>query len=337
MTAAVLAGLGGWLPPRRVTNNDLSSYLDTSDEWIRERTGIGARHLVDPGMSTGDLATEAGDRALRAAKVSDVDAVVVATTTPDRLCPATAPEVAYRLGLGGVAAFDVSAVCSGFMYGLATAAGLIAGGTARQVLLIGAETYSSIIDPKDRASAVIFGDGAAGVVLRAGSPDEPGAIGPCDLGSDGGNSDLIEIPAGGARQRSSGEPALPEDHFFKMRGREVYRHAVERMTASAHNALKQAGWSTSDVQRFVPHQANARISAAVAERLEIDPGRVVANIEHVGNTAAASIPLLLAEATADGRLEPGHRVLLAAFGGGLTWAATTMVWPEVPVIADVAA
>jgi 3-oxoacyl-[acyl-carrier-protein] synthase-3 len=337
MIAAVLAGIGSWLPPRRVTNDDLSSYLDTSDEWIRERTGIGVRHLVEPGISTGDLATAAGERALRAAGAHRVDAVVVATTTPDRLCPATAPEVAYRLGLGGVAAYDVSAVCTGFVYGLATAAGLIAGGTATRVLLIGAETYSAIIDPKDRASAVIFGDGAAAVVLRAGAPDEPGAIGPCDLGSDGGNSDLIEIPAGGARQRTSGEPALPEDHFFKMRGREVYRHAVERMTGSALTALERAGWSTSDVQRFVPHQANARISAAVAERLEIDTGRVVANIEHVGNTAAASIPLLLAEAAADGRLEPGHRVLLAAFGGGLTWAATTLVWPDVIAIPAVAA
>jgi 3-oxoacyl-[acyl-carrier-protein] synthase-3 len=332
MTAAVLAGLGGWLPPRRVTNDELASYLDTSDEWIRERTGIGARHLVDPGASTGDMAAEAGARAMRAAGVHEVDAVVLATTTPDRLCPATAPEVAFRLGLTGVAAYDVAAVCTGFMYGLATAAGLIAGGNAGRVLLIGAETYSAIIDPKDRASAVIFGDGAAGVVLRAGSADEPGAIGPCDLGSDGGNSDLIEIPAGGARQRSSGEPALPEDSFFKMRGREVYRHAIERMSGSARAALDRAGWSTSDVQRFVPHQANARISAAVAERLEIDPRLVVGNIEHVGNTAAASIPLLLAEATADGRLRPGHRVLLAAFGGGLTWAATTLVWPDVPAI-----
>jgi 3-oxoacyl-[acyl-carrier-protein] synthase-3 len=172
------------------------------------------------------------------------------------------------------------------------------------------------------------------VVLRAGEPDEPGAIGPCDLGSDGSLSDLIEIPAGGARQRLSGRVAQPEEHYFTMRGREVYRHAVERMTNTARTALGRVGWSTVDVDRFVPHQANARISAAVAERLGLKPAQVLANIERVGNTAAASIPLLLAEANLDGRLRPGHRVLLAAFGGGLTWAATTLVWPEVNAFSE---
>jgi 3-oxoacyl-[acyl-carrier-protein] synthase III len=333
-TAAVVAGLGGCLPTRRVTNDDLSAYLDTSDEWIRTRTGIGARHLVEPGVSTGDLAVQAGSRALAAAGGAPVDAVVVATTTPDRMCPATAPEVAYRLGLAGVAAYDVAAVCTGFIYGLASAVGMIAAGNARRVLLIGAETYSSIIDPKDRTTAVIFADGAAGVVLRAGEPDEPGAVGPCDLGSDGGHSDLIEIPAGGSRQRSTLEPALPEDYFFRMRGKDVYRHAVDRMANTSLSALGRAGWRTADVDRFVPHQANNRISVAVAERLGIGADRVLANIEQVGNTAAASIPLLLAQANCDGRLRPGHRVLLAAFGGGLTWAATTLIWPSVAALTD---
>ncbi len=378
MTAAVLAGLGGCLPPRVVTNGELAAYLDTTDEWIRGRTGIAARRWVEPGTSTGDLAVAAGARALRAAGVAGVagaavaggpggvpgggsdgvagvagvaggvaglaglaggvaggvDAVVVATTTPDRLCPATAPEVAFRLGLAGVAAYDVAAACTGFLYGLASAVGMIAAGSARRVLLIGAETYSTIIDPKDRSTAVIFGDGAAAVVLRAGDPGEPGAIGPCDLGSDGGGSDLIEIPAGGSRQRSAGSRTQPEDHFFQMRGKQVYRHAVHRMAGSAQVALTRAGWGTAEVDRFVPHQANGRISVAVAERLGIGPDRVLANIEQVGNTAAASIPLLLAQAAADGRLLPGHRVLLAAFGGGLTWAATTLVWPEVAALTD---
>jgi 3-oxoacyl-[acyl-carrier-protein] synthase-3 len=318
--AAVLAGLGGWLPSRRVTNSELAAYLDTSDDWIRGRTGIGARHWVVPGTSTGDLAVLAGGRALRAAGTNRVDAVVVATTTPDRLCPATAPEVAYRLGLAGVAAYDVAAVCTGFLYGLACAVGMIAAGNAQRVLLIGAETYSSIVDPTDRTTAVIFADGAAAVVLRAGEPDEPGAIGPCDLGSDGGNSDLIQIPAGGSRQRSAGLRTRREDHYFQMRGRQVYRHAVDRMSESALTALDRAGWVTADVDRFVPHQANGRISDAVADRLGIGPDRVLANIEHVGNTAAASIPLLLAGA--------------AAGGGGLTWAATTLVWPRVTALAD---
>ena len=336
MSAAVLVGLGGCLPGRRITNDDLSAYLDTSDEWIRGRTGIGARHWVEQGTSTSDLAVKAGARALQAAGGCPVDAVVVATTTPDRLCPATAPEVAYRLGLSGVAAYDVAAVCTGFIYGLASAVGMIAAGNARRVLMIGAETYSTIIDPKDRTTAVIFADGAAAVVLRAGEPDEPGAIGPCDLGSDGGNSDLIEIPAGGSRQRSAQTTTLPEDFYFRMRGKDVYRHAVDRMAGSALSALGRAGWRTADVDRFVPHQANNRISVAVAERLGIGGERVVANIERVGNTAAASIPLLLAEANNDGRLQSGQRVLLAAFGGGLTWAATTLTWPSVAALTDAA-
>jgi 3-oxoacyl-[acyl-carrier-protein] synthase III len=333
ITAAVLAGIGAWLPARVVTNHDLAAYLDTSDEWIRSRTGIRSRRWVDQGTSTADLAVEAGWRAMRAARMERVDAVVVATTTPDRLCPATAPEVASRLGLTGVAAFDISAVCTGFLYGLATATGLIAAGNARRVLLIGAETFSTIIDPKDRATAVIFADGAGAVVLRAGRPSEPGAIGPCDLGSDGGQSDLIEIPAGGARQRSTGTTAPPEDHYFRMQGRDVFRHAVERMASSALAALDRAGWTTADVDRFVPHQANARISAAVADRLGVDPERVVSNVELVGNTSAASIPVLLAEGAIDGRLVAGQRVLLAAFGGGLTWGATTLWWPRVGALA----
>lgn len=334
MIAAILAGLGAWLPPRVVTNHELATYLDTSDEWIHTRTGIRSRRWVDQGTSTTDLAVEAGLRAMRASRNERVDAVVVATTTPDRLCPATAPGVATRLNLTGAAAYDVSAVCTGFVYGLASAVGLIAAGNARRVLLIGAETFSTIVDPKDRNTAVIFADGAGAAVLRAGSPDEPGAIGPCDLGSDGGGSDLIEIPAGGARQRSSGTAAAPEDYYFRMKGRDVFRHAVERMTSSALSALARAGWTTADVDRFVPHQANARISAAVADRLGIDAGRLVSNVATVGNTSAASIPILLAEGAIDGRLVAGQRVLLTAFGGGLTWGATTLRWPMIDAIAE---
>lgn len=326
---AVICGAGSWLPPRVVTNDDLAAYLDTSDEWITKRTGIRARHLIEPGMTTGDLATEAGEMALKSAGNSDVDAVILATTTPDRRCPATAPEVAARLGLGGVAAWDVSAVCSGFLYGLASAAGMIASGNAERVLLIGAEAFSTIINPEDRTTAVIFADGAGAVVLRAGTAGEPGAVGPCVLGSDGANADLIQIPAGGARQRSSGEVASPADHYFQMRGREVYRHAVERLTECARRAVERAGWGIEDVQRFVPHQANTRICSAVAERLGIGAECQVSNIERVGNTAAASIPLLLAEAAAEGGLRAGHRVLLAGFGGGLTWGATTLIWPAI--------
>ena len=330
MSAAVIEGLGGWLPPRRVRNDELIAYLDTTDEWIRSRTGIAARHWIAPGSSTTELAVEAGRRALAAADDGPVDAVIVATTTPDRLCPATAPEVAWRLGLGQIAAFDVAAVCTGFLYGVATAAGFIAGGTARRVLLIGADAFSTIIDPKDRTTAVIFGDGAGAVVLRAGSPDEPGAVGRCQLASSGEQSALIEIPAGGSRQRSLGELAPAEDHYFRMNGRDVYRHAVTRTTEIAEAALADAGWSAAEVDRFVPHQANARICEAVASRLGIPADRTLTNIARVGNTAAASIPLLLAEAAANGDLRPGQRTLLAAFGGGLSWGATTLIWPDAP-------
>ncbi|MER7165659.1 beta-ketoacyl-ACP synthase III [Micromonospora sp. NPDC000207] len=330
---AVIAGVGSCLPPRVVGNEELARRLDTSDEWIRSRTGIARRHLVDPGTATAALAVEAGASALKSAGRADVDSVIVATTTPERLCPATAPQVAARLGLAGVAAHDVSAVCTGFLYGLATAAGQIATGLADRVLLVGAEAFSTIVNPADRTTAVIFADGAGAVVLRAGTADEPGAVGPCVLGSDGDLSDLITIPAGGSGHRSRGLPADPDDHYFQMQGRDVYRHAVERTTEAALAALARAGWRCEDVDRFVPHQANARICAAIAERLDIDSDRQASNIERVGNTAAASIPLLLAEEAAAGRLASGDRVLLAAFGGGLTWGATTLTWPELATVA----
>lgn len=326
---AVLAGVGGFLPPKVVTNDELAAYLDTSDEWIRSRTGISTRHWVDTGVATSDLAVQAGLLAIQSAGESDVDALVLATTTPDRPCPGTAPDVATRLGLSGIPACDVSTVCSGFLYGLATAAGWIAAGMARRVLLIGAETYSTILNPKDRNTAVIFGDGAGAVVLRAGETGDPGALGPCVLGSDGTNSDLISIPAGGSRQRSRGERVDPADTYFQMRGRDVYRHAVDRMCESVTRVVTEAGWSMSEVDRLAPHQANARISTAVAERLGLPQDRVLSNIEHVGNTAAASIPLLLAQTAADGRLAEGHKVVLTAFGGGLTWGATTLCWPDI--------
>jgi 3-oxoacyl-[acyl-carrier-protein] synthase III len=327
--AAVLAGLGAWLPPRVVTNDELPAALDTSDTWIRSRTGIAQRHFAQPGMATSDLAVEAGARALKSSGESSVDAVLIATTTPDRPCPATAPEVASRLGLLGVAAFDVAAVCTGFIYALASATGLIAASVAERVLVIGAETYSSILNPLDRGTAMIFGDGAGAVVLRAGDPAEPGALGPFDLGSDGEGSDLITVPAGGSRQRLSGAPEVPDDRYFTMAGREVFLQAVLRMADSSLAVLERAGWQVADVDRLVSHQANARIMNQLADRLGIERTRVVSNIDRVGNTAAASIPLALAAGVADGAVRPGDRVLLTAFGGGLTWGSTVLTWPDV--------
>lgn len=330
--AAVVCGIGAYVPPDVVTNDDLARTLDTSDAWIRSRTGIAQRHVVSPGTATSDLAVEAGLRALKSAGDDRVGAVVLATTTPDQPCPATAPQIASRLGLGQVPAFDVAAVCSGFLYGLATASGLIAAGVTERVLLVAADAFTTIINPSDRSTAVIFADGAGAVVLRAGAAGEPGAIGPMVLGSDGELSRLIEVPAGGSRQRSSGREAPWEEHFFKMLGRDTYRHAVERMTATSAEAAERSGWRPPDIDRFAAHQANARILDAVAERLGIPAERQLSNIARVGNTGAASLPLLLAESAADGRLAAGHRVLLTAFGGGLSWGATTLVWPELQLI-----
>lgn len=328
MRAAVVAGLGSCVPPKVVTNDDLASRLDTTDEWIRTRIGVITRHVVEPGTATSDLAVQAARRALRSAGTPAVGAVVLATTTPDRPCPATAPEVAARLGLGDVPAFDIAAVCTGFVYGLAVGTGLIASGLVDSLVVIGADTYSTIVDPQDRLTSVIFGDGAGAVVLRAGSPDEPGALGQFDLGSHGQLADLITVPAGGSRQRSTRGPAATGDEYFRMAGREVFANAVARMSASSLAALRHAGWKASDVDRIAAHQANTRILTAVSDELGVSRDRVLCNIHRVGNTSAASIPLVLDDGIRGGALLPGHRVLMTAFGGGLTWGSVTLTWPD---------
>ncbi|WAL65381.1 ketoacyl-ACP synthase III [Amycolatopsis cynarae] len=324
--SAVVAGLGAWLPPRIVSNDELSERLDTSDEWIRTRTGIRERRIADPDTSTVDMAVHAGGNALRSAGSDVVDALVLATATPDHLCPASAPQVAAALGLSGIPAFDVNAVCSGFVYALATAGGLIAGGTAERVLVIGADAFSRYCDPADRSTVPIFGDGAGAVVLRAGSAEEPGALGPFDLHSQGELADLLIVPAGGAKRRASDDP---HDHYVTMQGTTVFRHACARMAESAKAVLERAGLEVGEVDRFVGHQANLRILLATAKQLSLPEDRVVVNIGHTGNTSAASIPLALADACADGSLLPGHRVLLTAFGAGLTWGSTVLTWPDV--------
>ncbi|MER6383628.1 beta-ketoacyl-ACP synthase III [Streptomyces sp. NPDC001250] len=326
--AAVVAGLGGWVPPMVVTNDQLAEVLDTTDEWIRIRTGIRERRWVCPGQSTGDLAVEAARRALSSAGAEGVDAMVLATSSPDRLCPATAPEVAARLGLGPVPAFDVAAVCTGFVYALATGAGMIALGAADSVLVVGADAFSTLLAPDDRSTRVIFGDGGGAVVLRVGSPSEPGALTGLNLGSDGTLSDLIEVPAGGSRQRSTGLPVKTEDTYFTMQGQAVYAQAVRRMAESVRETAARTGWSLEEIDSFVLHQANARILTAVARRLSLPPERFLSNIGTRGNTVAASIPLALADTVASGELRPGHKVVLAGFGGGLTWGSVALVWPH---------
>jgi len=333
MTHAALVGLGSYLPPRRVTNEELAAVFDTSDEWITTRTGIRTRHWAAPGVATSDLAVEAGHRALKSANLplepGAVDAVVLATTTPDHPCPATAPQVASRLGLGTVAAYDIAAVCSGFLYALATASAQITAGQAGRVLVIGAETYSTILNPADRTTSIIFGDGAGAVVLAATpDADRPGVLLGVDLGSDGSQQDLIMIPGGGSRQRATpGEPQ-PEDRYFTMQGKRVFTEAVTRMGDSACALLARIGWPADSVDHLVGHQANARILRALAERLRLPGERAVINIDRVGNTSAASIPLALSDAATAGTLTPGSRVLLTAFGGGLSWGAAALTWPD---------
>jgi len=310
---AVIAGIGHALPTTIVTNDDLAARLDTTDEWIRTRSGIRQRHIAPPGTGTADLAVEAGAHALKSASADSVDLVVVATSTPDRLCPATAPAVMSRLGLGHVPAFDIDAVCSGFLYGLATSAAMLTSGPFETVMLIAADTFSRLIDNDDRATAFLFGDGAGAILLRRGTSAEHGAVLGVNLGSDGTQEELITVPG-------------PQS-YFTMQGQAVFRQAVVRMADAATRAMTEVGWTADDVDWFVGHQANQRILDAVAHRVGVAPDRTLSNIAHVGNTAAASIPLALSEAASQGRLRAGDRVVLAAFGGGATWGGAALTWP----------
>jgi 3-oxoacyl-[acyl-carrier-protein] synthase-3 len=326
---AVITGLGASLPPDRIGNDQLvREGLDTSDAWIRTRTGIHSRHRVRPGTTTGDLAVAAARGALESAGAHDAGLVILATTTPDRRCPATAPELAARLGMTGTPAFDLAAVCSGFVYAAVVASAMLMAGAYDSVLLVAAETYSTIVDPRDRETAVIFGDGAGAAYLTRGERRDPGALVHFDLGSDGTGSDLIMIPAGGSGSPYTDELPPRRDRYFRMRGREVYARAVRQMADSSRTVLGRAGWSVDSVEAFVAHQANQRILDSVADKLGIPPERCHGNLREVGNTAAASLPLALADTAARGAVAPGARALLTAFGGGLTWGSIAMTWPE---------
>ncbi|WP_433527939.1 beta-ketoacyl-ACP synthase III [Micromonospora sp. CA-263727] len=323
--SAVLCGLGSYLPTRVVTNADIAAELDTTDEWITTRTGIRQRHVVDPEQCTSGLAVAAGREALDSAGLDIVDYVVVATTTPDRLCPATGPTVAARLGLGTVPAFDISAVCSGFLYGLQSGRALIGAGLAETVLLIGAESFTSLVDPADRGTRPIFGDGAGAVVLRAGAADEPGAILAVTLHSDGTEADLITVEGGGARARLGGDPTPA---YIRMQGRSTFVTAVTRMEEVTRHTLTEVGWTVNEVDRIAGHQANARILHSLAKHLGLPAEAAITHLREVGNTAGASIPLALHHGQRTGLLRPGHRVVLPAFGAGATWGAAALTWPN---------
>ncbi|GGI06254.1 beta-ketoacyl-ACP synthase III [Egicoccus halophilus] len=323
-----IAGLGAYLPERVVTNDDLAAAgLDTSDAWIRSRTGIAQRHYAAPEQATSDLAVEAGKAALADAGLGtdDVAAVIVATTTPDHMVPGTAPLVAAALGTE-VGAFDVQAACSGFVYALRVGAALTVAEDA-PVLVIGAETLSRIIDPTDRGVSILFGDGAGAVVLV---PDANGSLGPFSLGADGRDPSMLWTQTGGTRTPVSHDVVDARTHFLTMRGGDVYRNAVARMTAASRDVLEQAGRTIDDVDLFVGHQANVRILDAVAQRVGIEAARCHVTVDQHGNTSAASVPLALADARDRGRLHPGDTVLLTAFGAGLTWGACLLTWNPSP-------
>lgn len=320
---ARITGYGAAVPTWVVTNHDLEQQLDTTDEWIRSRTGITERRWVTADVATGDLAVAAGRTALQRAGRTSVDRVILATTTPDHPCPATAPWVAYRLGLGQVPAFDIAAVCSGFLYALAAARDAVLAGSASSVLVIGAETYSRLVDRTDRGSAVIFGDGAGAVVVeRADTDDELGRIGPATLHADGSETDLIIVRNGGSRAGHQG--GVPDD-WFAMQGQKVFTAAVKRMGAVIAETLATEGWGDTDWQWLLAHQANARILQAMARHLKLPMEKVIVDLDLHGNTAGASIPLALAHHAH--RFAAGERIVMAAFGGGTTWAAGSLVWP----------
>ncbi|WP_328611296.1 ketoacyl-ACP synthase III [Amycolatopsis sp. NBC_00345] len=325
---AAIAALGGYVPPRRVSNDEICRSIDSTDEWIRTRTGIANRHVVDPGVATSDLAVEAGRRALAAWGSDEVDLVVVSTATPDYISPPTAPLVAHRLGLPQVAAFDVSAACSGFVFGLATVAAYVRAGLARRVLFVSAETTSLFTDPRDRDTAPIFGDGAGAVVVVAtDDPEAAGVLGDFDLGSDGGWGELVTIPGYGSRDRANGFLGSTSP-YIAMRGRDLFGQAVTRLEKSARTVVGAAGLSLDEVDLVVVHQANGRIIDALADELELDPKKFFINIGEKGNTLSASIPLALCDAIKEGVLSPGLRVLITAFGGGTAWGSTVVTWPE---------
>ena len=319
MIRSRIAGVGHHLPDRVIENDWFRRELglDTSDEWIRARTGIERRHFAAEGELTSDLAAAAGRAALSEAGITggDVDAVILATTTPDATFPSTATKVQAALGTGGFA-YDVMAACAGFVFALANADAMIRAGLCRRALVIGAETYSRILDWTDRGTCVLFGDGAGAVVLEA-AEGERGVLA-ADLNSDGRYGDILYVDGGVSSTGTAGT--------LRMSGKEVFRHAVEKLAATADAALAQAGLSHEDLDWIVPHQANVRIIEATARKLHTPMEKVVVTVQDHGNTSAASIPLALSVAVADGRLRPGQVVVTEAIGGGLAWGAVALRW-----------
>jgi len=308
-----------------LTNFDLEKMVDTTDEWIRTRTGIVERHIADPDVATSDLALPAAQAALEQAQVdvSDLDLIIVATVTPDTIFPCTAAILQQRLG-ARAAAFDLLVGCTGFVYGLAVAGEMIASGAYDHILVIGAETLSRIADWEDRSTCVLFGD-AAGAAVVGPVPQGRGILG-YSLGNDGTNADALKIPAGGSRLPASAETVANRLHYLTMNGPEVFKFAVRSMTDSSEEVVSRAGLTMKDIDLVIPHQANLRIIDAAAKRLNIPYERFVRNLERYGNTSAATIPLALDEVHREGRIKPGDLILLSSFGAGMSWASMVLRW-----------
>jgi 3-oxoacyl-[acyl-carrier-protein] synthase-3 len=325
MRRSRIISCGSYLPEGVMTNDDIAKVVETSHEWIEQRTGILSRHIVAPGQTTSELATRAARRALEKAGLTgmDIDMIVLATTTPDQTFPATAVTVQDNLGMGDHGfAFDIQAVCSGFIYGLATADNFIKSGQVKRALVIGAESFSKLLDWTDRSTCVLFGDGAGAVILEA---DDTGEGTPADRGilsthlhSEGAHRGLLYVDGGPGTSQTTGH--------VRMNGKEVFRHAVVRMSEVVMEALKANNLQSSDIKWVVPHQANKRIINMMVEKLNLSPESAVITVEHHGNTSAASIPLALTVAVEDGRIQRGDLILMEAMGGGFTWGAALLRW-----------
>lgn len=328
MRYAHITGWGKYVPQRVLTNDDLAQMVETSDGWIRDRTGIAERHIAGPNDTTASMGLAAAIEALDVAGVSgsQLDLIIVATATPEHIFPSTACLIQDALGAARAGAFDLSAACAGFVYGLSMAADAIKAGSANTVLVIGSETLSRIVNWKDRNTCVLFGDGAGAVVLQ--SSDQPGGILSTLLRADGSGGELLIVPAGGSKQPLTPEALACNLHTIHMNGREVFRFATRVMERATREVIYKAGWTTDQVDLFVPHQANLRIIELAAKSLGVPLDKFYCNIARYGNTSAASIPIALAEAAGSGLLRPRDRVVMVGFGGGLTWAAAAMEWSE---------
>ncbi len=323
---AHIVGWGKYVPRRVLTNDDLSQMVDTSDEWIRTRTGVIQRRLAEDDETTATMAVQAAQQALEVARLNpaQLELIIVATVTPDHVFPATACLVQDALGAAHAAAFDLSAGCAGFIYGLSIAADLLAAGSYQIALVIGAETLSRIVDWTDRETCVLFGDGAGAVILQAG--ENEGGVLASVLGADGSGSGLLRLPAGGSKIPASERTVAERLHFVEMKGREVYRFAVRVMSAATREVLDKARLSLADLNLLIPHQANQRIIEAVGKSLDLAAETVYSNLARYGNTSAASIPIALCEAVEEGRLQPGHLVVTVGVGAGMTWGAAAIRW-----------